>query len=89
LARLYADIEMMNAQIEFEGMMSEDRFGVPKLNPMLSARDTAMRGALSIERQLSITFTARGNNTKKAEHIAPPKPVASNKKDSVRKLRLA
>ena len=87
LARLYADIELMSDRIEKDGMMVLKANGEEKINPMISTRDVAMRGALAIERQLSITFTARGAGVKKSESVKPA--AAPKAAGNVRKLQLA
>ena len=95
LARLQADIELMNDEIDKVGFMVMTEKGDEKINPMIATRDGAMRGALALERQLSITFTARGAGVKKSEQAKPAAPAKSTGQAKppagmpVRKLRLA
>lgn len=91
LARLMVDLDAMNADLEAKGMWVADRFGEDKINPMINARQTVMASALALERQLSITFTARGAGVKNAELQKPAqaKPKPGEKKAGVRPLRLA
>ena len=71
LAALYADIEKASAELEETGLYLIDRFGVPKAHPLVQIRESSMRSALAIERQLGITFIARGANVKAAEKLVP------------------
>ena len=95
LATLYADIELMGAEIDKAGFMVISEKGEEKVNPMIPTRDVAMRGALALERQLGITFAARGANVKKSEQAKPAAPAKSTGQAKppagmpVRKLRLA
>ena len=87
LARLYGDIELMNQRLEVEGFTVVKPNGDEKINPVASARDSAMRNAITLERQLSITFTARGAGVKKSESVKPA--AAPKTAGNVRKLQLA
>ena len=73
LAQLRAEIERLTAEIDKDGYMIEGR-NAPIINPMIAARSGAMKDALSLERQLGITFVARSGNVKKAELEKPAQP---------------
>jgi hypothetical protein len=89
LATYYADIDQMTAEIDETGFLVEGPTGAAKANPVVAMRDVAARGALALERQLAITFVARGSNAKKHELQGPASPPKAKAKPGERVLRLA
>ena len=87
LARIRAEIDKLTIEIDREGYMIEGR-NAPIINPMIAARSGAMKDALSLERQLGITFVARSGNVKKAELEKPAQPKVSQGRQA-RVLKLA
>ena len=89
LATYRVEIEDMSEAIYDNGYWEDTAAGTRKLSPLLQARDAASRVALSIDRQLGITFQARNVNVKKAELEKPAQPKAAGKPTQGRVLKLA
>lgn len=73
LAEMKLRYEAMTAQIDREGLTTEDRFGVQKPHPLLSAHGGLCAAILSLERALGITFVARDVQVKQVEEQQPAK----------------
>ena len=88
LARIRDEIDKLTIEIDRDGYMIEGR-NAPIINPMIAARSGAMKDALSLERQLGITFVSRSGNVKKHEMQRPAQPKATSKPAQGRVLKLA